>query len=170
MDQRIAKRWNLLGIDSGWLLHDAVIEMDISSFPFDGTAIGTAGSVGRLRPPNGGFVHHLIPNKILNGQDNNGEESDGHIDIYFFGPEDTFSYQPDPDLGIADDQIDFQAVIIHELMHALGFTSATNANGTDDSGDGFPRQVHGRYSTSLFQMSMGIALLMRTPTPPPLIR
>lgn len=131
--QALESAGNRLG---SWLLHDAVIEMDISSFPFDGTAIGTAGSVGGLRPPNGGFVHHLIPNKILNGQDNNGEESDGHIDIYFFGPEDTFSYQPDPDLGIADDQIDFQAVIIHELMHALGFTSATNANGTDDSGDG----------------------------------
>ena len=58
---------------------------------------------------NGGFVLHLIPNKILNGQDNNGEESDGHnIDIYFFGPEDVFSYQRTLILGIADDQIDFQ--------------------------------------------------------------
>ncbi|MCH1496123.1 MAG: HYR domain-containing protein [Rubripirellula sp.] len=119
-----------------WLLHDAVIEMDVNAFAFDGTAIGTASSEGGIRPPAGGFVHHLIPHKILTGDDHNGDDSDGHVDIYFFGDDDVFSYQTDPTNGIADDEIDFQAVIIHELVHTLGFTSATSANGSDDSGDG----------------------------------
>ena len=119
-----------------WLLHDAVIQMDVKGFEFDGTAIGKAGSVGGIRPAAGGFVHHLIPEKILNGNDNNGAAADGHVDIYFFGPDDVFSYQIDPSQGIADDEIDFQAVIIHEVAHTLGFTSATQATGTDDSGDG----------------------------------
>ncbi|MGC6442373.1 MAG: HYR domain-containing protein [Rubripirellula sp.] len=119
-----------------WLLHDAIIEMDVNAFPFDGTAIGKASSEGGIRPTAGGFVHHLIPHKILTGDDHNDDDSDGHVDIYFFGDDDVFSYQTDPTNGIADDEIDFQAVIIHELVHTLGFTSATNANGSDDSGDG----------------------------------
>ena len=120
----------------GWLLHDATITMDVNAFAFDGTAIGKASSVGGVRPPAGGFVHHLIPQKILTGEDHNGNESDGHVDIYFFDEDDVFSYQTDPVNGIADDELDFQAVVIHELVHTLGFTSATNANGSDDSGDG----------------------------------
>ena len=119
-----------------WLLHDAVIEMDVRGYAFDGTAIGGAASVGGIRPAAGGFVHHLIPEKILNGNDANGPVADGHVDIYFFGPDDTFSYQIDPSQGIADDEIDFQAVVIHEIAHTFGFTSATQASGTDDNGDG----------------------------------
>lgn len=119
-----------------WLLHDETIVMDVSSYPFDGTSIGGARSVGGIRPVSGGFVHNLIPKKITTGYDNNGDLPDGSVEIYFFGPDDVFSYQTDPSQGIADDQIDFQAVIIHEIAHTLGFTSATNASGADDSGNG----------------------------------
>ena len=35
-----------------------------------------------------------------------------------------------------ENQLDLQSIIIHELVHAIGFTSATNANGSDDAGRG----------------------------------
>jgi len=119
-----------------WLLHDAVIEIDVSGYAFDGTSIGTAGSYVAPPLPGGGFVHHLIPEKILNGNDFNGSDADGNVDIYFFDENDIFTYQLDPSLGIADDELDFQALVIHELLHTVGFTSSTNASGRDDNGKG----------------------------------
>ena len=119
-----------------WFLHDASLVFDVRSFEFDGSAIGTASSAGGTEPPQGGFTHQLVPEKVLNQNDLNGTLPDGQLQIFFFDQADIFSYQTDPSAGIADDQIDFQAVIIHELLHTFGFTSATRANGSDDNGQG----------------------------------
>ncbi len=120
----------------GWLLHDAAISMDVGSYPFDGTAVATASSVNSGPSATGGFVPALVPAKIMGGDDFNGSNADGRLDVFFFDAGDVFTYQTDPAQGIADDEIDLQAVIIHELIHAIGFTSATRIDGSDDSGNG----------------------------------
>ncbi|MFK8114032.1 MAG: GEVED domain-containing protein, partial [Rubripirellula sp.] len=120
----------------GWLLHDATIQLDVVSEPFDGTGVAKASSEPAPSLPNGGFRHDVIPAKVLGQGDLNGAEPDGRVEVFFFGPSDVFTYETDPAEVNADDEIDFQAVIIHELVHTLGFTSATNANGSDDGGQG----------------------------------
>ena len=42
----------------------------------------------------------------------------------------------DPSEADGTGEIDFQAVIRHELVHMLGFTSNSRSNGSDDSGNG----------------------------------
>ncbi len=120
----------------GWLLHDATVQMDVLSFDFDGTAVAKATSEPAPVPDEGGFVHGVIPAKIIDQIDLNDAAADGRLEVYFFGPSDTFTYVTDPSEVDVDDEIDFQAVIIHELVHTLGFTSATTASGSDDSGNG----------------------------------
>lgn len=118
------------------LLHDAAIQLDVFSMAFDGTGVAKASSEPAPALPNGGFVHNVVPAKILGQADPNGTEVDGRVEVFFFGPSDPFTYETDPTEVVADDEIDFQAVIIHELVHTIGFTSATTANGTNDDGDG----------------------------------
>ncbi len=120
----------------GWLLHDATIQMDVASDAFNGQSVAQALSAVPPAPPQGGFVPNVITGKVLGETDANGSASDGELGVFFFAPSDTFSYVTDPSLGIADDELDFQALVIHELAHTIGFTSATNVTGSDDSGGG----------------------------------
>lgn len=119
----------------GWLLDDATIQIDVASHAFDGTGVGTASSEPS-GATGGGFFHNVIPGKIVGQGDANGAAADGRIDIYFFDQSDPLVFVTDPAQAGGDDEIDFQAVIIHELVHAIGFTSNTTASGADDSGDG----------------------------------
>ncbi len=119
-----------------WLLQDATIQMDVVSRAFDGTAVAKATSEPALLIPGGGFAHAVVPDKIINGIDPNGVSTDGRLEVFFFSPSDVFTYVTDPIDVDVDDEIDFQAVMIHELVHTLGFTSATRADGSDDSGNG----------------------------------
>lgn len=118
------------------LLHDATIQMSVFSRAFDGTAVATAASEGSPLLPQGGFVHRVIPGKIVGQGDANGSLADGRLRVFFFDSDDVFTYATDPSQGVRDDEIDFQAVMIHELVHTIGFTSATNADGSDDFGHG----------------------------------
>jgi len=120
----------------GWLMHDATIQMDVESHAFNGTALAKANSEASPSLSGGGFVHGVIPSKIVGQTDSNGGSADGHLEVFFFDTSDIFTYATDPSESNVDDHIDFQAVIIHELIHTLGFTSATNASGRDDSGNG----------------------------------
>ncbi len=120
----------------GWMLHDATIQLDVESKAFTGAAVAKATSEPSPDPIGGGFVHGVIPSKILGRADSNGTDADGRLEVFFFGGGDIFTYATDPSEAGADDVIDFQAVIIHELVHTLGFTSAANADGSDDSGNG----------------------------------
>lgn len=119
-----------------WLLHEATIQIDVTSRAFDGTAVAKATSTPASPLAEGGFAHALIPDKIINGVDHNGATADGTLEVFFFGGSDSFTYVTDPNNVDADDEIDFQAVIIHELVHTLGMTSRTNADGSDDNGNG----------------------------------
>ena len=119
-----------------WLLHDAVIQLDVQSLRFDGTSVAHASSALPPDPPSGGFVDTIVAAKVKGEGDANGSDADGQLEVFFFRSGDDLRYETDPLEVDEDDEIDFQAVMIHELAHTLGFTSATTADGSDDSGGG----------------------------------
>ena len=120
----------------GWLQHDATIQFDVESHVFTGTAVAHARSALPPELPNGGFLPTVVTQKVLGEPDANGAVADGFLEVFFFGPGDSFTYITDPAEADANDEIDFQALAIHEILHTLGFTSATTMSGSDDSGDG----------------------------------
>jgi hypothetical protein len=119
----------------GWLLDDATVQMDVASQEFDGSAVAIATSE-LSGVSGGGFFHNVIPGKIVGQGDANGAAADGRLDVFFFAASDPFTFVTDPAQAGGDDEIDFQAVIIHELVHSIGFTSTTTANGSDLAGNG----------------------------------
>ncbi len=118
------------------ILHDATIELDVSSAPFNGTNVASATSNVGPVVSGGGFVHRVVPSKILGEGDLNGSEIDGTVDVFFFGSGDPYTYVLDPTEADEAGEIDFQAVMYHELAHMLGFTSNTHSDGRDDAGNG----------------------------------
>ena len=118
------------------ILHDATIELNVTSETFNGTNIASATSDVGPVVPGGGFVHRVVPSKIIGEGDLNGSEVDGTVEVFFFSGSDPFTYVTDPADADGTGEIDFQAVIQHELVHMLGFTSNTKSNGTDDAGNG----------------------------------
>jgi len=118
------------------ILHDATISLNVTAEPFNGTSIAEASSAVGPAVPGGGFIHRVVPSKILGEGDLNGPDIDGNVEVYFFGSGDAFTYATDPDDADGVGEIDLQAVIQHELVHMLGFTSNTRSNGSDDSGNG----------------------------------
>ena len=118
------------------ILHDATISLDVSSKTFNGTSIAEAASAVGPAVQGGGFVHRVVPSKILGEGDLNGADVDGTVEVFFFSSSDPFTYATDPDDADGVGEIDLQAVIQHELVHMLGFTSNTRSNGSDDSNNG----------------------------------
>ncbi len=118
------------------ILHDATISLNVSSEAFNGSSIAEAASAVGPVVPGGGFVHRVVPSKILGEGDLNGSDVDGNVEVYFFDSSDAFTYVTDPDEADGVGEIDLQAVIQHELVHMLGFTSNTTSNGSDDAGNG----------------------------------
>jgi len=118
------------------ILHDATISLNVTSEPFNGTSIAEAASAVGPAVPGGGFVHRVVPSKILGEGDLNGPDVDGTVEVFFFGSSDPFTYATDPADADGVGEIDLQAVIQHELVHMLGFTSNTRSNGSDDAGNG----------------------------------
>ncbi|HBV64586.1 MAG TPA: hypothetical protein DEF45_16370 [Rhodopirellula sp.] len=118
------------------ILHDATISINVTSEPFNGTSIAEASSAVGPTVPGGGFVHRVVPAKILGEGDLNGPDIDGNVEVFFFGSSDSFTWATDPNDSDGVGEIDLQAVIQHELVHMLGFTSNTRSNGSDDWGNG----------------------------------
>ena len=118
------------------ILHDATISINVTSEPFNGTSIAEASSAVGPTVPGGGFVHRVVPAKILGEGDLNGPDVDGNVEVFFFGSSDPFTWATDPNDSDGVGEIDLQAVIQHELVHMLGFTSNTRSNGSDDWGNG----------------------------------
>ncbi|MEM9825959.1 MAG: choice-of-anchor Q domain-containing protein [Planctomycetota bacterium] len=117
------------------ILADATITLRVTSRDFDGGNIAGAQSVLPDALTGGGFIQPLVMQKILGGADFNGSDVDGFVEVFFFEPADALSYELDPN-DVQTDELDFGAVIFHELVHLIGWTSATNANGADDNGGG----------------------------------
>ncbi len=73
------------------------------------------------------FNNTVVQDKILTGYDANFESADGSITW-------NFGYNWDYDGVVANDEIDFQTVALHELLHSLGFTSWVRAAGFNNTG------------------------------------
>ncbi len=122
-------------------LHDVVIELDVVTKPSSNPS-AFAGSEIIFNEP--GFYAGVVSQKVLsNGTiDRNGSDSDGEITILFpvnqgdpESPEnstdETFKYTTVPlqPINESDYRVDFKSLVTHELVHTLGFTSATDASG-----------------------------------------
>ena len=153
-----------------WLLHDATLQIDVESRDFDGTAVAKAVSETAGPIAGGGFAHAVIPNKIIEGVDLNGASADGRLEVFFFDGSDSFTYLTDPSQVAGDDEVDFQAVMIHELVHTLGWTSATNANGSDDRGNGLTTPGTWSVFDQFLSDSTGDRFIDASPTSPTAFR
>lgn len=91
------------------LTYDVTGEDDSSS-----TTLAAASSELVSSAP--GFFGTVVQNKLIHGIDSNGAEADGEIE---------WNFDSDWALGdvVGDDEYDFKAVAMHELMHSFGFTS-----------------------------------------------
>lgn len=73
-----------------------------------------------------GFWRTVVQNKLLTGVDSNGSAVDGRI---------TWNFGHSWALGeeVGDDEFDFAATAMHELMHSFGFLSLTGEPGDNDN-------------------------------------
>lgn len=87
------------------------------------STLASAGSGTISRDP--GYWRTVVQNKLLGGEDSNGEEADGSIN---------WNWGKGWEIGDEgpSDKFDFRAVAIHELLHAFGFTSGTEEPGDRD--------------------------------------
>ncbi|WP_319432083.1 matrixin family metalloprotease [Mycobacterium sp. RTGN5] len=83
----------------------------------DNLAQATSALVDQETP---GYFRTVVQQKLITGEDANGDQPDGDIDI---------NWKADWALGddVTPDQADFKAVIMHEMGHTLGFD--TNIQG-----------------------------------------
>ncbi len=78
-----------------------------------------------------GFFRTLVQQKLITGEDANGDQPDGDIEVnwnsnWALGDDVAVG---DDDAGTAD-QDDFKATIMHELMHTLGFDTGIQGPGS----------------------------------------
>ncbi len=78
-----------------------------------------------------GFFRTLVQQKLITGEDGNGDQPDGDIEVnwnanWALGDDVVVG---DEDAGTAD-QDDFKATIMHELMHTLGFDTGIQGPGS----------------------------------------
>lgn len=94
-----------------------------------GSALGNVG-LGNVASP---FLHTVVQQKILHGTDANGGAADGEINW-------NFAHAWDLDDTIDPSQFDFKSTAMHEILHAMGFTSgvAAGGNGYGNAGPGNP--------------------------------
>jgi hypothetical protein len=121
----------------GWLTHTATIQLDVFSTagPTPSSFGAEATSEPRLNIPVtfAGFAKGVIQAKIQDGTDHNAATPDGKVFVTFPSDTSQFTLETNPlSVGTTSiSQIDFQAVIIHELTHALGFASFISPSGVD---------------------------------------
>lgn len=119
------------------LLHDATIQLEVVSRDFDvGDEWAEAESAAPSIAPSGGFFPGVVPAKILGQGDTNGAASDGLLQVSFFDASDGLRYETNPASVNLNNEVDFQAIMTRALVHAIGFSSATNFDGSDDNGNG----------------------------------
>jgi GEVED domain/Right handed beta helix region/Dockerin type I domain/HYR domain len=117
------------------IVNEATIQMTVESEVYTGTGIAGASSVPPTVAAGGGFVDPLIAHKIKGGDDFNGAVADGLLVVRFPIVTDPLQFELDP-ANIDETELDFGTVIFHELIHAIGWTSATTASGSDEGGAG----------------------------------
>jgi hypothetical protein len=108
------------------LAHDATIQLKVtSSNDAQGDLLASASSeVPEIDFDFFGFSPGIVQQKILEGIDANGAAADGEVDVNFGQPWDL-------DDEVSPDLFDFKATMIHEILHAVGFSSSIYEDGTD---------------------------------------
>ncbi len=71
-----------------------------------------------------GYFYTVVQNKVLRGADFNGSAADGVIEVNFGK-----SWSYDDTVGFSE--YDLASVLMHEMMHAYGFTSAVDEPGSN---------------------------------------
>lgn len=92
----------------------------------DKELLASAGSPSISKLP--GFWRTVVQNKLQTGRDANGDKADGTISWNF--KDNKWALDED----VADDEYDFAATAIHELMHAFGFLSSLSGPDGDSVG------------------------------------
>ena len=111
-------------IASSFFTHTASVTMEVTSVNNASDTLASAGSNfaagGTVGFGNRGVVGH----KILTGVDLNDATADGTVEV-------NFGQNWDFDDDIAGNLQDFKSTMIHELLHAVGFSSSIQENGND---------------------------------------
>ena len=104
--------------------HTATIDIEVTSSNADIDTLASAGS--EVAPPwDDGFnLPGVVARKILGESDPNGASADGSVDVNFF-------HNWDFDDDVSGSAFDFKSTMLHELMHAVGFSSWIWPDGTD---------------------------------------
>lgn len=115
--------------------YNATITFDVNSEDNPGSStLASAGSglgaVGLGNSVSTPFKHTVVQQKILHGTDANGSAADGEIN-WNFGIPDGWFLGDTPSGGA----FDFKSTAMHELLHAMGFTSSVQAGGAGASGN-----------------------------------
>ncbi len=107
--------------------HDTTLQVDVQNTS-DDTSVGASANASFPLVPSTriGFVSSVPEDKILQGIDSNGTESDGTI-IVNWGGQTTFEFGLDVGFG----EVDFLSVISHELTHLIGAMTGIGADGSD---------------------------------------
>ncbi len=110
----------------GWFDHTATVVMDVTGYSTNNTTLASAGSQLSVTGGFLGYISGVVGTKILtNGaSDLNGATADGEVNVNFF-----HSWDLDDDVGAGS--YDFKSTLIHELLHAVGFASLINEDGSD---------------------------------------
>jgi hypothetical protein len=106
--------------------HEATIQIEVTSEnkPESDTLASAASNPIDAPGDFFGFFPAVVERKIKEGIDDNGAEPDGVVTV-------NFGVDWDLDDQIAASQFDFKATMIHELLHAMGFSSGIFVDGTD---------------------------------------
>ena len=109
--------------------YNATINIAVTSSNANNSTLASAGSnYGSF--PGVGFVDRgIVGTKILGGTDANAGDADGVMNVNFFH---NWSFTDEVLAG----EIDFKSTIMHELLHAVGFASSINQDGSDTWGNG----------------------------------
>lgn len=125
--QRRAALEDAAATPGSWFNHDTTIQISAQSFHDSGDqTLAYAGSNFAVTSGFRGYLQGIVGQKILsNGAvDGNGISADGQL---------TVNFGHSWDLGDAVDpgSFDFKATVMHEMLHAIGFASGINADGSD---------------------------------------
>ena len=118
-------------ITSSFFNHTASIEVEVQSVNNGGGTLASAGSEfaglfgGNFQ--NGFGNRGVVGHEMLTGTDANGATKDATVTVNFGQP---WDYDDDID----GNKFDFKSTLIHELLHAVGFSSDIQQNGNDAFG------------------------------------
>lgn len=98
------------------------LTFEVESSSVNNNTLASAGS--NLATSNAGFNRTVVQEKILTGTDANGGDVDGNITWNWF-------HNWDITNAVAGGAYDFKSTVMHEILHAFGYTSSTGAATTN---------------------------------------